>query len=281
MNLLNLIGATLLAVSPIHEPKNVQIPSDSILQKVEYLDYNIISTSYITTFVDDVIIEHSYTLNITDSKDINFDFYYLVRLNGDNSDVSLSLYDNISGSELIEEFVVSTDLLHDLYQTSNVDDSYLNLTLNEGGAGDLYLEVDMGIPEYSSDSNILSYQSFVLTTYVSEDNISYYNNLLNSSNDDGSLNMLNLDLGNDNIFSYFLNKYLFTIELGPITNGIFDIVGNTVENYLTTITNLFSRVIALFYVDFKLTILGVLMVFTFGVGIVKFGFNLIKDLLRL
>lgn len=64
--------------------------------------------------------------------------------------------------------------------------------------------------------------------------------------------------------------------------AIFEAIGTTVTQYVGILTSMFSSLVNIFYdASTGLTILGVLMVFTFGVGVVKFGFNLIRSLLNI
>lgn len=63
---------------------------------------------------------------------------------------------------------------------------------------------------------------------------------------------------------------------------IFQTIGSTVTAYVGVLVDMFTSLIEIFYVpESGLTILGVLLVFTFGIGVVKFGFNLIRSLLRI
>ena len=67
-----------------------------------------------------------------------------------------------------------------------------------------------------------------------------------------------------------------------LITAIFEAIGTTVSQYVGILTSMFSSLVNIFYdASSGLTILGVLLVFTFGVGVVKFGFNLIRSLLRI
>lgn len=67
-----------------------------------------------------------------------------------------------------------------------------------------------------------------------------------------------------------------------LITAIFEAIGTTVSQYVGILTSMFSSLVNIFYDSSTgLTILGVLLVFTFGVGVVKFGFNLIRSLLRI
>lgn len=262
MNFLNLIGATLLTVSPIlNEPKNVIRPDNVIMEKVEYLDNNIIATSYIYQVEND----NYFYLNFNDGKDINLDYT-----------IKSTYYNDLYERELAFEFgdgesttVFSPGSYDELvtYGNLSTNDYKFHIYLIDSDTVltvDYYSELYEDLEVTINDANLVS--------VISSEYLNYYQN--------EDLNFT-YDLSSNNLFTYYMSKYFFLKESSPITDNIFDIVGGTVENYLTTITTLFSRVISLFYVNNKLTILGVLMVFTFGIGIVKFGFNLIKDLLRL
>ena len=262
MNLFNLLGAILLTVSPIlNEPKNVTRPDNVIMEKVEYLPNNIIATSYIYEDLNNT--SYNYHLNLNDGKDINLDYVIYSYKNYPTRD----LYFMFGGGEAVSTYEFSSYDELSTYGNLSSSDYYFNLSK--------YGELDRIVCAYTYED----YQDLDVVTEmndlyveISSEYSNYYENL--------DLNF-DFDLSYDNLFTYYMSKYFFLKESAPITDNIFDVVGGTVEEYLNVVVDLFNEVVELFYVDNKLTILGVLLVFTFGIGIVKFGFNLIKSLLRL
>ena len=63
---------------------------------------------------------------------------------------------------------------------------------------------------------------------------------------------------------------------------LFEVISEVMSSYVTAITSMFTSLINIFYVDGTgFTLLGILVLIGFGIGIVKWGFNLVKGLVRL
>lgn len=63
---------------------------------------------------------------------------------------------------------------------------------------------------------------------------------------------------------------------------IFETVGEVITSYISAITSMFSSLISIFYAqETGLTLMGVLLLIGLGIGIVKWGFNLVYRLIRL
>ena len=63
---------------------------------------------------------------------------------------------------------------------------------------------------------------------------------------------------------------------------IFTTIGDVIVGYLDAIADMFNSVIALFYnADTGFTLLGTLLLIGFGIGIVVWGVNLVRGLIRL
>lgn len=65
--------------------------------------------------------------------------------------------------------------------------------------------------------------------------------------------------------------------------SIFQTIGEVITQYVTSISSMFNSLVTIFYnsTDNQLTLLGTLLLIGVGVGIVVWGFNLIKNLIRL
>jgi hypothetical protein len=80
-----------------------------------------------------------------------------------------------------------------------------------------------------------------------------------------------------NEVSYYLNELNVEVE----DKSFFGVLSDTIVNYIKSLTDNFKNLTALFYADNKLTFLGILTLIGFGIGITKWGINLVVDLLRL
>lgn len=66
-----------------------------------------------------------------------------------------------------------------------------------------------------------------------------------------------------------------------IITEIFEVIGGAVTNFATTLASAVTSVTGMFYsAEGGMTFLGVLLLIAAGVGIVYFGFRLIKGLVR-
>ena len=67
-----------------------------------------------------------------------------------------------------------------------------------------------------------------------------------------------------------------------MVTDIFGTVGEVITSYLTAISGMFADLISIFYVpDTGLTLMGILLLIGLGIGVVKWGFNLVYRLIRL
>jgi hypothetical protein len=63
---------------------------------------------------------------------------------------------------------------------------------------------------------------------------------------------------------------------------IFQTISEVMTEYVSALTTMFQNVVNIFYVeDTGLTLLGILIVIGFGIGIVNWAVNLIRSLLTL
>ena len=227
MNLFNLIGATLLTVSPIlNEPKNIERPDNVIMERVDYLDYGIIATSYIY----DVSGDKNFVIDFKNNHNFNLSFHFDNEISSGNAFIYLVSSQNLITYELTNEsyedkLIYFNELNYDNYfrLISSDWDGICTATLfNLSGFAEDFLEIPNTDISYYEDLNSNQYVKLIDRNYLST----------------------------NSLYRYYVDKYLLEKESAFITDNIFDVV-------------------------------GVLLVFSFGIGIVKFGFNLIKSLLRL
>lgn len=63
---------------------------------------------------------------------------------------------------------------------------------------------------------------------------------------------------------------------------IFGTIGEVITAYIGSITNMFTGLVAIFYVEETgLTLLGTLLLLAVGIGIVVWGFNMVVNLINL
>lgn len=62
---------------------------------------------------------------------------------------------------------------------------------------------------------------------------------------------------------------------------IFETIGSVISSYVTAISTMFSSLIEIFYKENALTLMGTLLLIGLGIGVVKWGFNLVYRLVRL
>lgn len=262
-SLINLATATLLAVSPVlSEPKLIDRPENVLYEKVEYLDNNIIATSYI--WLTDT--ETNFIISFVDNKAIQAEFnYYLTTSNLLSYD--FVLYGGSGDAKSSEADFSSVDLSDSLIEQV-LNYNYV-LTCNFNISED---SLEFSVPGLVVDNGLIVRNEAMVLDVENADYQEYYSNITN---------VINYNLKNNNLFDIFLKRYVLKVEGPGIIDNTFGIVGNTIQEYVSVVVDLFSQVVALFYAEGKLTILGVLMVFAFGIGVVKFGFNMMKTLLRL
>lgn len=72
-----------------------------------------------------------------------------------------------------------------------------------------------------------------------------------------------------------------------MVSNIFETIGEVVTEYVSVVTSMFGGIIDVFYTagvegaPGSLTLLGTLLLIGIGIGIVKWGFNLVYRLVRL
>lgn len=67
-----------------------------------------------------------------------------------------------------------------------------------------------------------------------------------------------------------------------MVSSIFTTIGDVIAGYVGAISEMFSSLIAIFYVeDTGLTLIGTLLLLAVGVGIVVWGFNMVTNLINL
>lgn len=67
-----------------------------------------------------------------------------------------------------------------------------------------------------------------------------------------------------------------------MVGSIFETVGDVITSYLSAISGMFANLIKIFYVpETGLTLMGILLLIGLGIGVVKWGFNLVYRLIRL
>lgn len=72
-----------------------------------------------------------------------------------------------------------------------------------------------------------------------------------------------------------------------MVGNIFETIGEVVTEYVSVVTSMFGGIIDVFYTTGaeggagSLTLLGTLLLIGIGIGIVKWGFNLVYRLVRL
>lgn len=63
---------------------------------------------------------------------------------------------------------------------------------------------------------------------------------------------------------------------------IFKTIGDVIAGYVDAISDMFTSLIAIFYVDGTgLTLIGTLLLLAVGIGIVVWGFNMVVNLINL
>jgi hypothetical protein len=62
---------------------------------------------------------------------------------------------------------------------------------------------------------------------------------------------------------------------------IFETIQDVVDAYVSVLQNLFEGLVAIFYANDTLTLLGTLALIAVGVGIVAWAFGLVKSLFRM
>ena len=63
---------------------------------------------------------------------------------------------------------------------------------------------------------------------------------------------------------------------------IFTTIGEVIAGYVAAISNMFTSLIAIFYVqETGLTLIGTLLLLAVGIGIVVWGFNMVVNLINL
>lgn len=67
-----------------------------------------------------------------------------------------------------------------------------------------------------------------------------------------------------------------------MVSEIFTTIGEVITSYVGAISNMFSGLIAIFYVEGTgLTLIGTLLLLAVGIGIVVWGFNMVVNLINL
>lgn len=63
---------------------------------------------------------------------------------------------------------------------------------------------------------------------------------------------------------------------------IFETIGQVLTEYVTAISGVFQNIISIFYnAETGLTLLGTLVLIGFGIGVVVWAFNLVRNLISL
>ena len=67
-----------------------------------------------------------------------------------------------------------------------------------------------------------------------------------------------------------------------MVNAIFTTIGEVIAGYVDAISEMFSALIAIFYVEETgLTLIGTLLLLAVGIGVVIWGFNMVVNLINL
>lgn len=67
-----------------------------------------------------------------------------------------------------------------------------------------------------------------------------------------------------------------------MVGSIFETLGDVIAGYVGAISEMFSSLIAIFYVEQTgLTLIGTLLLLAVGIGVVVWGFNMVVNLINL